>query len=129
SGVPRQHPLRRYIPQCQQPRLLRADAVAAQSSIRSVKNNVLSYFCLLVQLRANQRIARTSQLNASVISTTTTVASLARVLIQKFDDVILARVHFEPLHLDLDLPRCKAFLDLYPVKLSDHVRWRPRIDP
>jgi hypothetical protein len=42
---------------------------------------------------------------------------LPRVLIQKFDDVILARVHLEPLHLDLDLPRCKALLDLNPVYL------------
>ena len=36
-------------------------------------------------------------------------------LIQKFDDVILARIHLEPLHLDLDLPLTQVELARFVI--------------
>jgi hypothetical protein len=42
-------------------------------------------------------------------------ASLVRVLVQKFDNGVLAEVDLEPVDRDLNFPRCKALFDLYPA--------------
>ena len=42
-------------------------------------------------------------------------------LIQKFDDGVLAEIDVEALHLDLHLARREALLDLYPAEFGDNV--------
>src|SRR5262249_57610430 len=61
--------------------------------------------------------------------TATTVSSLSRMLVQKFDDGVLAEIDLEALHFDLDLLQRKTFRDLYPLELSGDVRRRPFVDP
>ena len=55
--------------------------------------------------------------------------SRTSMLIQKFDDGILAEIDVEALHLDLHLARREALLDLYPAEFGDNVRRRPLVDP